>query len=345
VPVALARQSSTSGRDALNLIALKRMTEGVATTPEAFMETASLFQFTYNWGWVGRDGVAMFSSGRLPVRAEGLDRRLPTLGTGAYEWTGFLDRDDHPHAVGHSSGAMLSWNNQAAPGFVHGDRGEHGSVDGVQLLDRLGPRNDLAGVVGVMNLAATQARTALVWPTISQTLAATPAPSALAAAVQSELDAWVAGDAPIMDADNDGTGDDAGPAIFSAMWQPLVTAVIQPVFGDLTPQVYKERGLNDYRGASVMDKDLRRLLGRQVNGPFNLQYCGAGDLDQCSRSLWSVIDSVAATLSAQYASDDPATWRPPAARTAFVPGLIGDTLRTTNRGTFQQLVEFRQTPG
>jgi hypothetical protein len=287
----------------------------------------------------------MFSSGRLPERAEGLDRRLPTLGTGEYEWTGFLERDDHPHAIGHPSGALLSWNNQAAPGFVHGDRGDHGSVDGVQLLDRLDGRTDLAGVVGVMNLAATQSRLSLVWPTISDTLAETDAPSPRAEAVRDLLDDWAADDAPVLDADDDGTADHAGPGIFSALWEPLVTTAIEPVFGDQAALVYDERGLNDYKGASVLDKDLRALLGRDVDGPFNLSYCGGGDLERCSSDLWEVVDAVAAELAGDYDNDDPSTWLPEAERTSFVPGLIDDTLRVTNRGTFQQLIELVQQRG
>ena len=39
-----------------------------------------------NWGY--GESIAYFSSGYLPVRAEGLDRRLPTLGTGEYEGNG-----------------------------------------------------------------------------------------------------------------------------------------------------------------------------------------------------------------------------------------------------------------
>ena len=67
------------------------MTEGKASTPERFCRAANEFGFTFNWGYVSRTHTAYFSSGLLPVRAPGLDRRLPTLGTGDYEWRGFLD--------------------------------------------------------------------------------------------------------------------------------------------------------------------------------------------------------------------------------------------------------------
>ena len=47
-PVALTRKRSTFGRDALNLGALKAMTEGKASTPELFWENANKFGFTCN---------------------------------------------------------------------------------------------------------------------------------------------------------------------------------------------------------------------------------------------------------------------------------------------------------
>ena len=97
-PYALTRQRSTFGRDGLNLAALKDMTEGKADTSRRFFRTANQFEFTFNWAYVSRTGTAYFSSGRLPERARGLDRRLPTLGTGDYEWRGFLS-DRAPHDV------------------------------------------------------------------------------------------------------------------------------------------------------------------------------------------------------------------------------------------------------
>jgi acyl-homoserine lactone acylase PvdQ len=89
-PIVLTRRRSTFGRDGLNLAALKDMTDGKATTPQRFFSTANEFGFTFNWAYVSRHATAYFSSGLLPRRARGLDRGLPTLGTGAYEWQGYL---------------------------------------------------------------------------------------------------------------------------------------------------------------------------------------------------------------------------------------------------------------
>ncbi len=339
-PVALTRKRSTFGRDAMNLAALKRMTEGEAATADAFYDTANRFGFTFNWGWVGRGDVAYFSSGQLPVRPEGLDRRLPTLGTGDYEWQGFLERDDHPHGTAGDDHRLLNWNNQSAPGFMHGDGESFGSVHRVELFDQWPEQTDLAGVVGVMNRSATELPNSLVWPVVSELLAGGEAPSAEAQAVVDLLDEWVADDAPALDADDDGTFDHAGPAIVEALWEPMVLAAIEPVFGEQSPNVYERRGLRGSNGASILDKDLRTLLGEDVDGPFNLQYCGGGVIEDCQADLWAAIDTVAADLAEEHGSEDPETWLAEGWRTGFEPGLIKDTMRTTNRPTFQQLIEL-----
>jgi acyl-homoserine lactone acylase PvdQ len=335
IPVALTRKRSTFGRDGLNLAALKDMTEGDADTPEAFFEVANKFGFTFNWGYANRDGIGYFASGYLPVRAAGLDRRLPTLGTGAYEWQGFLSQDQHPQASGSPTGRLLNWNNQSAPGFMHGDGNQYGSVHRVELFDQWPEKIELTDVVGVMNRSATEDTASPVWPVISEVLRTGDAPTALAAEVVDILDAWVDDDAPRLDADNDGNYDDAGPLIYDTLWDPLIRAATDPVFGAL-PDTVNFRGIE---GASILDKDLRTLLGADVQGPFNVSYCGAGDLDACSTSLWEVIDSVAQELAAER-GDNPTLWLREGQLSTFQPGLIPDTFRRTNRPTFQQVLEF-----
>ena len=209
-PVALTRKRSTFGRDGLNLGALKAMTEGKASTPELFWETANKFGFTFNWAYASRKSTAFFSSGRLPVRADGLDRRLPTLGTGAYEWQGFLTQEQHPHSLDGPDNRLLNWNNQSAPGFMHGDGTPYGSVHRVQLFDQFPNKVGLAGVVGIMNRSATEDVRSPAWPIVSELLRGSEAPTVLAGKIVDLLDAWVADDAPILDADNDGFNDSAG---------------------------------------------------------------------------------------------------------------------------------------
>jgi acyl-homoserine lactone acylase PvdQ len=341
-PYALARKRSTFGRDALNLGALKDLTEGKATTPDRFWTAANQFGFTFNWAYVSRKATAYFSSGYLPKRARGLDRRLPTLGTGGYDWQGFLSRDEHPHDVSGPGGLLLNWNNKAAPGFMHGDDEAFGSVHRVELFDRW-PRNPrLTDVVGVMNRAATEDVRSPVWPVISRVLHTGPAPSARDQKVVDLLDDWVRRDAPRLDANDDTLYDEAAPAIMDALWPAIARAALGRVLSSgLLDDVNSVRGLGGLAGESYVDKDLRSLLGDDVNGRFNLSYCGEGSLKACRDSLWITLHVAADQLAAQFGNPDPTSWRKTASRTGFQPGLIPDTMRTTNRPTFQQVLEFQ----
>jgi hypothetical protein len=109
----------------------------------------------------------------------------------------------------------------------------------------------------------------------------------------------------------------------------------------LLDDVSSVRGLGGLAGESYVDKDLRTLLGDDVEGRFNLSYCGEGSLKVCRDSLWITLHVAADQLAAQFGNPDPATWLKTASRTGFQPGLIPNTMRTTNRPTFQQVLEFQ----
>jgi Penicillin amidase len=339
-PYALARKRSTFGRDGLNLGALKDLTEGKASTPQRFWKAANQFGFTFNWAYASRKATSNFSSGLLPKRPRGLDRRLPTLGNGKYEWRGFLSERQHPHDIGGPGGLLLNWNNRSAPGFMHGDDEPYGSVQRVELFDKFPAKVRLPDVVSVMNRAATEDVRSPVWPVISKVLHGGAAPNALDKQVVDILDAWVRDDAPRLDADNNGNYDDPGPAIMDTAWTPIAQAVMRPVFGNLLDDLDDVRSLGS-NGPSYVDKDLRTLLGRKVRGKFNLSYCGKGRLKPCRASLWAAVDKAAKDLSGRL-GPDPTKWLTEASRAGFAPGLISNTMRFTNRPTFQQALEFQR---
>ena len=105
----------------------------------------------------------------------------------------------------------------------------------------LGWAVDLAGLVSVMNRSATEDARSPAWPVVSEVLRGGEAPSELAQQVVELMDAWVADDAPRLDADEDGFNDHAGPTIMDALWGPLAKAAMRAVFGDLTDASGPER--------------------------------------------------------------------------------------------------------
>ncbi len=339
-PYALARKRSTYGQDALSLAALKDMTEGRATTPHRFWRIANRFGFTFNWGYVSRTATSYFSSGLLPIRARGLDRRLPTLGTGGYEWRGFLPELAHPHDIGGPHGLLLNWNNKPAPGWMEGDDQHLGMVQHVSLFSPWPRRPQINDVVGVMNKAATQDATGvLVWPVVRAMLRRGTAPDAQTANAVALVDDWVRHGAPTIGNPLGGPIPYPGAAILNAAWPHIFDAVMSPRYGTLLTAFESLLG----RDPSYVDKDLKTELGWPVIAPYSVRYCGLGHVAACARSLWAAISAGVADL-VQQQGPNASMWHVNQGFTTFTPGLIPTQFPTTNRPTYQQVLSFAPRP-
>jgi hypothetical protein len=190
-----------------------------------------------------------------------------------------------------------------------------------------------------------------VWPVVRDVLRTGSAPSARAEAAASLVDAWRSAGSSRLDRELDGKIDDPGAAVLDAAWPGLADAVLAPVLGPLTGRLAALHGRSDDPGPGgsayisgwygYVDKDLRTLLGREVRGPYSRRYCGAGVLATCREALWAALDTAAAALE-KAQGPAPSTWRADATgeRIRFTSGVLPDTMRWTNRPTFQQLMSF-----
>ena len=158
--VAISSQRSTRGRELLNARAFYSLNTGRVTSAQSFLKTMSSVEFSFNWFYADDRDIAMFSSGRLPIRALGTDPALPTVGTGDYDWRGFVPFAGHPQAINPPSGVILNWNNKPAANVGAGDSNfSYGPIQRVSLLRRRSAarkKHTLATVTGAMNQAATQ---------------------------------------------------------------------------------------------------------------------------------------------------------------------------------------------
>src|SRR5262249_6598736 len=112
--VALSLERSTRGRELLSAQGFYDLDTGAVTSPQTFVRSMAHVEFAFNWFYADDKHIAYYSSGRLPIRAPGTDPSLPTVGTGAYEWQGFLRKAQHPQAIDPRSGVILNWNNKQA---------------------------------------------------------------------------------------------------------------------------------------------------------------------------------------------------------------------------------------
>jgi hypothetical protein len=205
-----------------------------------------------------------------------------------------------------------------------------------------------------MNEGATQDhRGVVVLDAPVAVLDTAPAPTPRAAQMLAILKDWRAQGAVRIDANRDGFNDHPGAAILDAWWPRLVNAVMTPVLGDLLDrlaQLNSRGSAPDGTGnqstagwGNYVDKDLRTLLGRNVEGPYNVRYCGGGDLATCAADLWASLDAAGAELEAAQGTADPNAWRKSTEteRIRYIPNLIDKRIEFTNRPTFQQAISFR----
>jgi acyl-homoserine lactone acylase PvdQ len=346
-PYAIALDRSTRGREPSGELAFSDLDSNRVHSPEQFFHAANELETTFNWPYIDNKHVAYFSSGRLPIMAPGTDPSLPTLGTGQYDWRGFLSLNQHPHEILPRDGVLTNWNNKPAPGWgAASDNYNYGPIYHVTLYRGFHRGMTEADDVSIMNRAATEdLRGVELWPVIRRVLAGGHAPSALAQHAVNLVTAWA--DRGASDLGDNATGkiDDPGFAIMNAIWDPIADAVLKPVLGaSLLNQLASLNGPDstpDFGGGwyGYVSKDLRTELGMPVRGRYSRRYCGKGSLRACRASLWAAIQSAVTKLAATQGTN-PAAWRASAYRITFVPGLLSYTMRWTDRSTFQQVIEF-----
>jgi len=346
-PYAIALDRSTRGREPAGEVAFSDLDSNRVHSPQQFFHAANELETTFNWAYVDNRHTAYFSSGRLPILAPGTDASLPTLGTGRYDWRGFLSLAQHPHEVAPRAGVLLNWNNKPAPGWgAASDNYNYGPIYRVTLYRGFHRGMTGADDVSIMNRAATEdLRGVELWPVIRRMLAGGRAPSVLARRAVGLVSAWATRGASDLGDNATGKIDDPGAAIMHAVWNPIAEAVLRPVLGSALLKELASIDPPDSTPAfdsgwyGYVYKDLRTALGMPVEGRYSRRYCGNGSLRACRTALWAAIQRAVTQLAAAQ-GPDPAAWRATAIRISFVPGLISYTMRWTNRSTFQQVIEF-----
>lgn len=357
--VAISSKRSSRGRDVLDLLLYRDLSTGKVRSPRTFYRAAQQSPQTFNSFYVDHKHIAVYTSGRLPIRPAHVDPGLLTDGSGRFEWNGFLKPLAHPHQADPKKGSIVNWNNNIAKGFGAADDEwmRAGSVGRVDLLNKnlarlaVGGKHTLATVTAAMNAAATQdVRAVDTVPLLQKLLAGTAAPSARAQRMLDLMVAWSDGGAggSRLDRDLDGGVDDPGAAVMDVAWPRIADAFMAPVLGpdlDELASLEPRHTLSQYSGwYQYFDKDIRALLGAPIAGPLQNRYCGAGDLARCRADVWAAIDAAGADGAAKYGSADPSAWRADAAaeRIGFTPGLLPTKIRWTNRPTgIQQVISFK----
>ena len=358
--VAISRQRSSYGKDTLDLLYNRRLSNGQVHSAKSFLKAASLTPQTFNSFYIDEKDIAMYTAGLLPVRNKNVDPGLLTNGTGKFEWKGFVDKAGHPQGINPEDGTITNWNQTTALGFAAADDqwNHNGSAHRVDLLnknlDRLATKKgkwDLASVTAAMNAAATQDIRAIdTVPLLKKLLKGSKAPNAQAQQMLSLLVAWSKAGGSRLDLDLDGKIDDPGAAIIDGSWNRIADALLVSHLGDQLDELatlhtrFNAPPSGQISGwFQYFDKDIRELLGMKVKQPFENEYCGDGKLKACQNSMWAAIAAAGDELTQAQGTADPSLWRADATkeRIRFAPGLLPTTMRYANRPSgIQQVISF-----
>jgi acyl-homoserine lactone acylase PvdQ len=360
--VAISSKRSSYGRDILDQLYFRRLSDGQVKSPQSFFKAASLTPQTFNSFYIDSKHIAEYTSGRLPIRNPQTDPGLPTKGTGKFEWRGFLRAKDHPQGVDNKQGYMTNWNNGAALGFGAADDEwtRNSSVERVNMLNfnlkRLEKHGKWspASITSAMNASATQdVREIVMVPLLAKLLKGSTAPSPQAQQMLDLMIQWRQHGASRLDLNGDGMIDSPGAAILDAAYAGIVNnelaARVSPALLDqlntLVNRFDQPPGGQESGWFQYFDRDIRALLAKKrLRDQFNLSYCGKGHLKACQQEIWTAIQAAGNQLTAQDGTPDPAAWRTSATveQIHFSPlSLI--TMRYTNRPSgIQQVISFNR---
>jgi acyl-homoserine lactone acylase PvdQ len=361
--VAISSKRSSRGKDVLDQLFFRRLSNGSVKNPQDFFRAAAETPQTFNSFYIDSKHIAEYTSGRLPIRNPAVDPGLPTKGTGQYEWRGFLKPMAHIHGKDNKQGFLTNWNNGAARGFGAADDEwmRNGSVGRVNLLNynlkRLAKKGKWspATVTSAMNAAATQDVRAIVMvPLLAKLLRGSTAPSPQAAQMVKLLQQWRAQGGNRLDLNGDGLIDLPGAAIMDTAYTNIVNNAMAARLGQsLLPELNQLAGRWDappggqYDGwYQYFDRDIRGLLAKKrskVPDRFTVTYCGKGRLGLCRSEVWTAIQAAANQLTAEQGTADPAAWRASAAKDEFTyTPLPLVTSPYSNRPTgIQQVISFK----
>ncbi|MDX1620259.1 MAG: penicillin acylase family protein [Nitriliruptorales bacterium] len=361
VPHAFALQRSSYNKEIDATLTFTRLhdpqrIDGIADIQQAFAE---FFSYSFNWHFIAPDGVGFQLTGRYPIPPDGVDLDLPMNGNSEWDPVGILPMEQVPHALNPDKGFITNWNNKQAPQWrASDDVWTFGPTHRVQLLTDgvVAARDDdgkvdLAELTQAMGIGATQDLYAYkLLPLLLDVIG--DAGEQRVRDVVALLEDWHAGGAHRRDLDGDGEYEEQPPiAVFDEWFPRLSEEIFRPALGDAFDAVpisltEKARpGGSAYWGAwhGHIHKDLRQVLGRDVDGGFSRTYCGGGDLSSCRQILLDTLNASIDAMAAEF-GEDPATWDVDESAEQIQFSALGlasqRPMHWQNRPTFQQVLTY-----
>lgn len=276
---------------------------GRAHTLEEFEKAVSTLVSTFGVCYGDEAGrIGFWSAGFYPIRAPGVDPRVPTPGTGEFEWTGYATLQEMPHILNPKSGAIYSWNSLPMATWTFGENARYGKTNrqavDLALLEKKGPRVTMSDMMTLnREIASTFAS--------ARTSATTPEffiPYLRAAATDSanpkltELVEVMAGwNGLFTDANQDGFYDSPGLVAFETWLPTAYETVLGSTIGDWWHRIDDYKHIK-YR-ASLL---LRVMQGKEAATPITQDFFqGRGSTAVLQETLAKTLEKLRARYGAK----------------------------------------------
>ena len=311
-----------------------------AETVVEFNKAAMLSDMSINYFFANTDGdIAYYHLGLHPVRSNEVDVRLPTPGTGEFEWRSFIPKNQNPHQANPRNGYFVNWNNQPEPGWGHGDMattdvwGGWGADSRVtNLIQQVEKKKFLnqADLKDIIKTIAFYDKRAI---NIKELLIAAvqginPMPPNASEALRL-LSEW---DNRNIDENGNGECDHAGSAIFDRWWYKAVAAT----FADWYPDYLNAAG------QSAVDILSNRYLGytlflKALKGNSGIDYFNGQKAEILSSALAAALDELAVLFPGKPVAD----YRLPTPMYGYFPvTVLGFFLYQPITSTLEPLLPF-----
>jgi len=307
----------------------ERMLQGLAAyhykmkaeTVPAFEKAAQRSDMSLNFFFATTDAdIAYYHLGLHPIRAAGVDFRLPTPGTGEFEWQGFIPKTQNPHVANPASGYIANWNNQPAPGWGHGDMattdvwGGWGADDRLTCLSRLAEakgaltRGDVKSII--KTIAFYDKRAINIKALL---LDGAKDVTSKSAAAQEALHLMAHWDNVSLDENRDGYYDHPGSALFDRWWYKAVAATFTDEFD----------GYKNPLGLTAIQLLSNRYLGytlflKALRGTSRVDYFGG----QKPRVLYQALEAALEELAKENPGKKVAEYRMKTTMDTFHPVTV-----------------------
>lgn len=357
LPVAVSQQRSGRFDSPTSAISFFRLSEDAVRNANDLNREMRHVNLSLNIGYVNATQIAYTHTGWYPVRAEGVDSKRPSWGTGKWEWRGLLPYDEVPHVVQPANDMLTSWNNHPAPEWQPENPIGNGPIHRDDLLYR--PASSAhgvtpAGALKITQTAATQdLRGVALAPEMLKLFAARAPEGADAKLGWQLINDWAAAGSHRRDLNYDRLNDDPGVTIMNAFYPKLVNELLGKTLGsdilgmlgsaDNAPSLEGSAYNNGLYGPLALE--LQRADGDQPRPAGLPTYCGDGTAAGCS----AVISRLLAESVAEVRKANPLTqWFPNLwlssqlmERIRFLPIITNPlSMRWQNRPTFQQISSF-----